>query len=455
VKVSTERIPNSQVILQIEVDPDRVAGAMESAYKRLAAKTRVPGFRPGKVPRAVLERHVGEHTLLHEAIEWLVPRVYREALDQEQIDPIDYPEVEVESEQPLVVKATVPVRPEVELGDYRSLRVPREPVVVEPEQVQEALESLRHRYATLEPVDRSVQWRDIVRADIRADVHGQSIVQQEDVEFRLEEGRVLSLPGVAEQLFGLAKGAEKEFEVTVPEDVSDERLRGKAARYRVRIKEIKQELLPERDDEFARQVGEGFPNFEALRARVEEDLRRGLEEAAEHRYHDTILDELIDRAELDYPEVLVERELERLVRDQTGAPPPAAGRGRSTQADAAAEEALARYLRQVGKSEEELRSELRPIAVMRVRRSLVLSKVAEAEDILVSDSELQAEIDRLTSGAGNQTDEVRRLFSSDSAKESLRRTLLTRKTLERLVAFASGEAPRGEPEAVPAAEIEM
>jgi trigger factor len=436
VKVSTERAPNSQVVLQIEVDDDRLAGAMESAYKRLAAKTRIPGFRPGKAPRAVVEAHLGEHALLHEAIDWLVPRVYREALDQEEIDPIDYPQVSVESEQPLIVKATVPVRPEVDLKDYRALRLPREEVTVDPEQVEESLEQLRRRYATLEPIERPVQWGDILRADIRAEADGASLVHQDDVEFRLEEGRVVSLPGVAEELLGVTKGAEKEFEVTIPDDISDEKLHGKQAKYHVTIKEIKQEVLPDLDGDFAAQVGEGFASVEALRTRLTDDLRQSLEDAAEHRFHDEILDALIERADLEYPEVLVDRETERMLREQSGAPAAAGSRSDGAAQDA---EALARYLQQVGKTEEEVRAELRPLAQTRVRRSLVLSKVTEAEDIQVGERDVEEEIDRLVSGASSQQDELRRLFSSDNAKESLRRSLLTRRTLDRLAAIASGD----------------
>jgi FKBP-type peptidyl-prolyl cis-trans isomerase (trigger factor) len=156
-----------------------------------------------------------------------------------------------------------------------------------------------------------------------------------------------------------------------------------------------------------------------------------------HRFHDEILDALIERAGLEYPEVLVDRESERLLREQSGAPASAAGnRGDGAAQDA---EALARYLQQVGKTEAELRAELRPVSETRVRRSLVLSRVTEAEDIQVGDRDVEEEIDRLVSGASSQQDELRRLFSSDNAKESLRRSLLTRRTLDRLAAIASGD----------------
>lgn len=424
-KVSTERIPESQVVLQIEVDDARLEKALESSYRRIASKTRVPGFRPGKAPRDVLERHVGPEAVLHDAIDRLLPDVYKEALEEESIEPIDQAKFELVTERPLVAKFTIPVQPKVELGDYAALRVPREPVVVEPERVQEGLESLRRRYATLEPADRPAEWSDVLRADVHGTVDDKVIVHDEDAEFQLLEDRPTGLPGFTEGLIGHEKGAEFEFEAAVPEDAADEQMRGKQVRYRVLIKEVKREILPELDDEFARQAGEGFSDLQALRSRLEEDLRRALEDEAEHRYHDSIMEALVEQSELEFPPVLVEREVERLLRQQSGAG------GQSRPDD------LERYLQQLGKSEEEVRAELRPMAETRVRRSLVLSELETAEDIQVTDDEVDAEINRLTSGAGNQADEVQRLFSSNGAKESLRDSLITRKTLERLTQIAS------------------
>jgi trigger factor len=438
VKFSTERLPESRVELQIEVDDERLERAMASAYRRLASQVKIPGFRPGKAPRPVLERHMGEHAVLHEAIDRLMPEVYREALDQEGIDPIDQAEFELITEQPLVAKFTVPVRPTVELGDYNSLRVPNEPVVVEPERVQEQMEALRHRYASLEPVDRAIQWGDIIRADVEGTVAGNTIVQEEDAEFQLTEGRTISLPGFAEELVGQEKSSDLEFDVAVPEDAPDERVRGQQAHYRVHIKEVKQEILPELDDEFAGQVGEGFSDLTVLRSRIEEDIRRALEVEAERRYHDEVLEALVDRAELEYPPILVERETESLLREQSGGPQ-APGRSRTSSRDD-----LERYLRQVGKSEDELRAELRPVAETRLRRSLVLSQLREAEHIDVTDDEVETEVNRMASSVGDQSDDVRRLFSNDSAKESLRRSLITTKTLKRLAQIASTDGATAE-----------
>jgi trigger factor len=410
-----------------------VEKALDRAYRQLVARTRVPGFRPGKAPRAMLERYLGRDALMRQALDRLVPEVYQEAARQEDVEPIDLAELEVVTTEPLVVKATVPVRPTVDLGDYRQVRVPREPVEAPQERVEQALEDLRRRYAVLEPVERPVQWADVLRADVVGTVGDVTIVDQKDVEFQVREAQTVSLPGFAERLLGLAKGVETEVEVPVPADFADERVAGGTARYRVLIHEIKEEKLPALDDSFARQVGEGFSSLSALRERIESDIRQFEEEAALHRYHDQVLATLEERATLEVPPVLVEREVERLLRDELVTSGGGAGR-------APAERDVERYLRAQGKSEEELRQELRPLAVERVRRSLILTQVAEAENIDVSDAEIDQEVERLVSSAGPRAEEVRRLFVGDDARDALRRRLLARRTLDRLVDIASSES---------------
>ncbi len=436
-KVSTEKLPESQVALSIEVDDERLQKAIDSTYKRMASKAKIPGFRPGKAPREIVQRHFGEETIRQEAIDRLMPEVYKEALEQEDINPVDKALYELVTEQPLVAKFTVPVRPTVDLGDYRALRVDREPVLVEPERIQEGLEALRQRYSTLEPITRPLQWNDVLRADIEASVGDHRFLTEEDVEFQLVEERPVSFPGFAGGMLGHSKGDEFDLEVPVPEDIQDEKMKGGTARYHVVVRETKAVILPEPNDEFAKQVGEGFESLEALRTRVETDLREGLEREAEHQYHDQVIDLLAERANLDYPPVLVEREVERLIRDQAGA-------STGTSKDAGQ---LERYLSQVGKPQEEILEEFRPIAERRVRRSLVLSEVADAEDIDATDEDVDAEIERLASGAGPKADELRKLFSAERAKDSLRRSLITRKTLERLVQIATGDGDRPTPSA--------
>ncbi len=432
-KVSTERIPESQVVLEIEVKPERLERSLERAYRRLAQKTEVPGFRKGKTPRHMLERYLGRDAVMQEALGLLIPEVYNQAIEEEDIDAIDYPSIEVVQQEPLIFKATVAVRPSVDLGNYREVRVEREPATVSEEQVNEKLEELRHRYAILEPVDRPLQMGDLVRADVGVSVDGRSVFSEDDAEFRLRQDMPILLPGFVEQLVGSEKGAERQFSLELPQDYPQPPLAGKTCLCRVLVKEIKEESLPDLTDAFAADVGEGFPSLEALRQRLESDLRESAEQEADARYQEKVVDGVIAGASVEFPPVLTERETEHLLREQVSS----SGAGD-----------IERYLRQVRKSEEELRQELRFQAVERIQRSLVLGKVAEVEGVSVSEEDIDAEIERLAASAGPRADGVRKVFGSAGGREAVERSLLTRRTAERLVAIASGQ------EAPPPAEAE-
>lgn len=398
--------------------------SLDTAYRRLVQRTHIPGFRKGKAPRAMLERHVGRHRLLHEALDILIPEAYNRAIEEQDVDAIDQPRIEVLQEEPAVFKATVPVRPTVELGDYRTLRVDRPTVAADPKDVDVALEELRHRYALHQPVDRPVRMGDIVRADVRGEVDGRRIHAEEDAEFRLREGAMVLLPGFAEGLVGGRKGEPMEVAVDVPPDypAAGGALAGKRCVFSVLVREVKEEQLPELDDQFAREVGEGFASLQALRQRLEADLRERLEREAEDEYQGQAVAVMTEKAEkLEFPPVLVEREIDRLLRDEARA----------------AGQDVDRYIEQLRRPLEELREELRPRAAERVRRSLVLSRLAELEGIAVEAAEIDAEVERIVGSSGPQATQMRQLFGSAGGREAIERSLLTRKTLERLAAIAS------------------
>jgi len=398
--------------------------SLNTAYRRLVQRTRVPGFRKGKAPRALLERHLGRHRLVHEALDIVIPEAYNRAIEEQEVDAIDQPRIEVLQEEPAVFNATVPVRPTIELGDYRALRLERSPATVDPKDVDAGLEDLRHRYALHQPVDRPVQVGDIVRADIRGEVDGRQIYAEEDAEVRLREGAVVLLPGFAEGLVGARKGEPAEVVVEVPPDypAAGGALAGKRCAFTVLVREVKEEQLPALDDQFARGVGEGFPSLDALRQRLESDLRERLEREAEEAYQDQALAALAERAEkLEFPPVLGEREIDRLLRDEARA----------------AGQDVDRYIEQMRRPLEEHRGELRPRATERVRRSLVLSRLAELEGISVEPAEIDVEIERIVGSSGGQAPQMRQLFGGAGGREAIERSLLTRKTLERLAAIAS------------------
>lgn len=406
------------------MEPDRHNQAVEKAYRKLAPRVRIPGFRPGKAPRTMIEKEIGRHRLLDEAMDILVPDVYREAIEDQNLDPVAQPSLEIVSHEPFVFKARVPLKPDVDIGDYAALRVPRPPIEVKDEQVEDTLTTLRRRYGTVEPVDRAARKGDIVRGSITAEVEGARLFEQADIEYRLTDESLASLPGLVDAIAGLTKGADITTEVDVPADFADERMAGKKASYHVVVEDVKEEKLAELDDNFAREVGEGFETLDALKDRLRSDIMSVEEDVALHAYHNQVIDALVDQSKLEYPTVLLEREIDRILQEQANLDP----------RDPRAQDL---YLARLGKSEEDVRGEVREAAEARLRRSLVLSRFAEAENITVAHDEVDAEIDRMAASAGEQSDAIRRVFGTQNGHATVERTLLTRKTLEKLVELTS------------------
>ncbi len=406
------------------MEPDRHNQAVEKAYRKLAPRVRIPGFRPGKAPRTMIEKEIGRHRLLDEAMDILVPDVYREAIEDQNLDPVAQPSLEIVSHEPFVFKARVPLKPDVDIGDYAALRVPRPPIEVKDEQVEDTLTTLRRRYGTVEPVDRAARKGDIVRGSITAEVEGARLFEQADIEYRLTDESLASLPGLVDAIAGLTKGADITTEVDVPADFADERMAGKKASYHVVVEDVKEEKLAELDDDFAREVGEGFETLDALKDRLRSDIMSVEEDVALHAYHNQVIDALVDQSKLEYPTVLLEREIDRILQEQANLDP----------RDPRAQDL---YLARLGKSEEDVRGEVREAAEARLRRSLVLSRFAEAENITVAHDEIDAEIDRMAASAGEQSDAIRRVFGTQNGHATVERTLLTRKTLEKLVELTS------------------
>lgn len=457
-KVSTEKIPDSQVLMTIEVEQERLDQARKDAVKKLSPKAKVPGFRPGKAPPDMVRRYFGEEAILDEALDALVPQVYVEAIQaNEGIEPIARPRLEVATTDPLVVKATIPVRPTVELPDYSDVRVSVEPVAVEESRIDDTIEALRRRAATLEPMERELGWGDVVRMEIEAyvEVEGaaptlvdpsgkplvaskqrEPIVNRQEAEVQLNQDADVLFPGFEEQLVGKKKGDRLELELEVPEGVGDDRFKGKQAHFSVSILETKQEVLPEVDDDFLKAIGDGYATLEALRERIRADIVRAEERAREDRWHGEILAALVERATIEYPPVLVEAEIDNLLHDQFG--------------HVQHEPNFSEYLQSLGISVAEMREQARPAAEARLRNGLVLGKVTEMEGIDVTDEEVGAEIERMVASSGPQGEQMRQLFATDEARRTLRRNLLTRKTLNRLVEIAT-EGAYPKPEEAPAA----
>lgn len=441
--VTAERLPRSLVALEIEVDNERLETHMDKAVRRLSQRVRIPGFRPGKAPRLVVERTLGRSALLQEALEDLIPDVYNEAIEAQDIQAIGQPEFDLKSTEPLVVSATVAVRPTIDLRDYRSLRAPRPDVEAPEDRVEEALTSLLRRYATLEPVDRAVAWNDVVRADVTVSLEGQTEPPhvEEGAEFPVTEDGVVSLPGFLEHLIGLERGGPYDFEFNLPEDYPASDIAGKKASYTVTILEVKQQILPDLDDDFAKSLDEeGIETAEQLRERVAQNVEAAAKAEAENAYREEVLDLLVVSSEIDYPEVLVEREVDRMI-------------DRESDHAAHTREDLDRWLETIGRTEEEVRESLRPQADIAVRRALVLGELASREELAVGEDEIDAEVMRMASQfdirlSDDLTDEqretLRAIFDTPDNRASISNQLMTTKTLERLEEIASAPEEEGE-----------
>ncbi len=435
-KVTAERVPEAQLVLEVEIDDGQVQKSLDQASRRLAQRFDIPGFRKGKAPRAIVERTLGAEFVFDEAIERLIPQVYEEAVQEQGVEPLGPPNLEILERQPVRFKATVPLRPEVDLGDYRSIAVDKEPVEVTDALIADAILEIRRRHAVLEPVERPVEYNDRLRLDIRAEVDGESALQEEGVELSLREGMTIGVPGVDEQLVGLETGPEREFEVDVPEDWDDADVAGKRLRFFVTIHDIKREILPEPDDDLAAEAGD-LESFDALRDQVIHDLRSTAERRARDGFHQALLDAVTAQANVEFPPTLLEQEIDQMLRElaqQSGA-----------GADAEA------YIRQQGQDVAALRESLRPQASARVLRGLILAEIARHEEIEVAEAAIDAEIASVA-GAGPQAEQVRALFDSESGRNVLRRNLLTGATLDRLGEIAVENAVGARGDAVPAVD---
>jgi len=426
VKVTRDKIENSQAFLTVEMEPPEVEASLEAAYQRLVKKTNVPGFRKGKAPRAMLERYIGKESLLEDALNSLIPRACEDALKEQEIEAFARPAVEITQTEPLVFKATVPLPPEVKLGDYHSIRLKPEPVASTKTEVASVIEQLRHQQATWEPVEREIGFNDLVVFDIESAASGKPFINQKGAQYQVIENYPAPLPGFAEQLVGIKRDEEKEFTLQIPNDYPDKELADKEASFKIRVSEVKQERLPKLNDEFAKGIDPKFKTLDSLRAQVANNLKLRAEEKAKRDFEERVIEAVVNLSEVEFPPLLVEMEISHLL-DQQLRHWRESGRG------------LEDYLASINKTEEELREELRPVASKRVTRSLVLGKISEGEKIEISGSEIDSEIEDMIKGAAEgKGGELKKLLNTPQSRESLEQLLVRRKTIQRLVDIARG-----------------
>jgi trigger factor len=448
VTVTSRPEPGSKVVLEIEVDADEVNRHFATAYRHVAERTRVPGFRPGKAPRAVVDRYVGRASVVAEALDHLVSDSYESALDQVDVIPIDQPDVDIDPSalaegSALSFTATVPVRPEVELGSYTDYPFELETPEVTDEQVEGVITELREQQGSLRPIDgRPAQNGDVVAVKYTGTIDGEPFEGGSSDRMPLILGENRMIAGWEDQVVGMEMGATKGFDITFPDDYRVEELRGKEAHFEVELLDMRERILPEVDDEFARSVAE-VQTVDELRAEIRDALGKRAEAEARHAYSDRIIDFATSNATVELPEVMIANEVE-IMRDEL--------RTRLAQQRIGMEQ----YLSLAKQTPEELTNELREPASRRVKTLLVLSAIAEKEGIDASDEEIDAEIADQLARYGDDR-QLRDYLSSRRGRAYLRMTLRNRTLVERLVDRSLGtdgatsDDESNQPEAVSAA----
>ncbi len=476
-----EHLDNHTARLIVEVAPERVDKAMHDAARRIAREVNIPGFRKGKAPYNIVLQRIGQKAVLGEAIELLGNEVFREALDESKIEPYAPGNLEdVETEPTVKLTFVVPKQPEVDLGNYRDIRLPFEVPEVEDRDVNRAMKALQERRAVIEPAARPAQMGDLVKVF----VHGERIhpadelttkdeaaeedqevdtapegqeaheSQEKHEEHEEHEGHeehgehkdtfideelnvVLSedeeeesvIPGFSTNLVGLSAGDKKSFSLSFPEDYKDEGLAKHTFNFDVEVKEVQSRTLPAMNDEFAKQVTDNeIDNLLDLRIRVRKDLQDAAKRDAESKYAEEVLDKVTEQAQIKYPEEMVAeyiddilQTLDRNLRE----------RGLS----------LEHYKRIENKDDAALRAEYHEMAIQRLTRALVLGEIVRREQLDVSDADIESQIEKMSEQFGEQADVFRQMLARVENRRSIAVDLVTNRAFHRLAEIARGENP--------------
>lgn len=446
-QITTTPAPKSSVQLEIEVPSDRLDRAIREAVQHLSKRTRVAGFRPGKAPRPVLERVLGPGAVLDDAVEHLIETAYREAILKEDLLPLTNADVEVvqaEEGKPLIFKATIQVRPDVKLGDYRHFNFTPGIDPIDDARVDQVVEELRDQNSTLAAVeDRGAKDGDYAVIAFQGTRDGQPFDGGSSDRMPLILGQERLIPGFETHLIGARPGDHVEFDITFPDDYQEPTLAGQSAHFAVDLRELREKVLPEVDDDFIAQLGD-FADLDALKADIRRRLEANAEDRARHEFADRIIEYAVANATLELPEVLVDQEVE-VMHDEF--------RGQLAR-QGITEEA---YHKVVGKTEADLHTEFRPNAEKRVRTLLVLSKVAETEGLEVPDADIEAEV-ALGRERYASDPKLVAYFDSERGRSFIRSTLRRSRVVERIIDDWLAEHPNEGPlrhlEDQPAAAIE-
>jgi trigger factor len=410
----------TQVELEISITPEEFGAAQDAAFRKLSRNAKVPGFRPGKVPRKIFESQYGTGAILDRALNDLVPGKVDAAVQEHGLEPLATPSVELvpeEEGQPLRVKAVVSVRPPIELADYAGIEIPDLPETAGESDVEAALERLRRDAATLVPVDRPVQLGDMATLDYEGKIDGVPFdggtAQGQETEIRQES----FIPGFVDGIVGMKAGETKDVTAHFPENYQNAELAGKDAVFTIAVHEIKEPELPALDDELAKRVSRS-ESLDDLRAELKRRLDDQVKQNARRRVSGELLDKIVAANDFPLPEVLVERELDALLNE-------------SRQYVAQAGVKWDDYIAGSGKSETDLREQFRDEARRRVKTTLLVEAIAKKEGVEATQADIEAELDALSAQYGQPREAIIQALSRNVG--ALIDGIVRTKTIDKLI----------------------
>ncbi|QHW37010.1 trigger factor [Staphylococcus ursi] len=407
-----EKKEGNEGLLQVSVPAEEVDKALDQAFKKVVKQLNVPGFRKGKVPRQIFEQRFGVEALYQDAVDILLPKAYSEAVQETGINPVDQPEIEVtqiEKGQPLTFDATVIVEPEVQLGDYKGLEIEKQDTEVTEEEFNKAVEQrLDAMTDMVVKEDGQVEEGDTVNLDFDGYVDGEQFEGGQAEGYDLEIGSGMFIPGFEEQLVGLKVGEEKDVEVTFPEEYHAEELAGKPAVFKTKINEIKAKEVPELDDELASELDSNANNVEEFKANLRQQLEEQKKTDAENAKKEEAITLATDNATIDIPEAMVRTEQDRMMSEF-------AQRIQQQGLD------LNTYFQISGQSEDDLREQMKGDAELRVKTNLTLAAIADAENIEVTDEDVDNELETMSEQFNISVEDIKKtLGNTDLVKNDVR-----------------------------------
>ncbi|MDP3058757.1 MAG: trigger factor [bacterium] len=425
-KFESRRIESNKMVIEVTIDEVQVEQGLQTAYKKIVGKILIPGFRRGKAPRALIEQRYGVQALYDEAIDILLPQAYENALVNGGMEPIDKPEVEVvefSKGKAAIFKFTVQLPPEVVLGQYLGVEVTKQNAEVADEQVNIELSKLQEKHTRLvESPEETVMTGDTAYIDYLGSVDGVEFEGGKAENHPLDIGSNTFIPGFEDQIVGMKRGEVREIFVTFPVQYNHALLAGKEAMFIIKLHDIKCKVLPELDDNFAKEVSE-HETMEALKAEYAAKLVLTAQRVTERKVENDVVAKVVGNATVEIPEVLIAKEIDSMVEDfrdnlkRKGIP-------------------FEEYLQYLGATEEGLRTEFKESSSDRVKTRLVIDEISKLENVIVDDVELDTHLETMAKAYNQTAEQVKTALVTQGRLEAMRASLITGKTIDLLVQAA-------------------